>query len=427
MNSLAVLWVVLYLFQLPSILGILALLLFTGFCLLETFLLFKIRQPVKTERLLPGRLSNGDENTIKIYIENMYPFRVEVRVIDEIPHQFQKRDFEIELSLEPGADKLLSYTLSPVVRGEYNFGRTHFFLNTSIGLIRRRVSRHDGQIVPVYPSFFHLRKFEIMALQDISTVRGYRKIRRLGHSMEFEQIKDYVPGDDIRTINWKATSRRAKLMVNHYTDEISQPVYSIIDAGRLMKLPFRGMRLLDYAVNTSLMISDVALHKEDRAGLGVIKANTLSLIKADRGPGHLNSLMEMLYNLDTDFSETDFESFSVYFISKVRQRSLVILFTNFETENSLQRNIRAISRLAQNHLVIVIFFKNTEITGILQNDITNEDDIYLKQSIGQYMEQKAVMMKILEAKGINTIYTTPHELNINVFNKYIEFKRRGLL
>lgn len=245
--------------------------------------------------------------------------------------------------------------------------------------------------------------------------------------MEFEQIKDYVPGDDIRTINWKATSRRAKLMVNHYTDEISQPVYSIIDAGRLMKLPFRGMRLLDYAVNTSLMISDVALHKEDRAGLGVIKANTLSLIKADRGPGHLNSLMEMLYNLDTDFSETDFESFSVYFISKVRQRSLVILFTNYETENSLQRNIRAISRLAQNHLVIVIFFKNTEITGILQNDITNEDDIYLKQSIGQYMEQKAVMMKILEAKGINTIYTTPHELNINVFNKYIEFKRRGLL
>lgn len=126
LNSLAVLWVVLYLFQLPSILGILALLLFVGFCLLETFLLFKIRQPVKTERLLPGRLSNGDENTIKIYIENLYPFRIEVKVIDEIPPQFQKRDFEIELTLEPGGDKLLSYTLSPVVRGEYNFGRTHF-------------------------------------------------------------------------------------------------------------------------------------------------------------------------------------------------------------------------------------------------------------------------------------------------------------
>lgn len=427
LNGIVGIWVALYLFRYPDVFGIMVTLLFIGICCFEYIILFLPQTVIKTGRIIPGKLSNGDINVIQIFAENLFQYKLAVRIVDEIPHQFQKRDFSILFRLEPREIKSITYELIPRERGEYHFGRTHFFLSFAFGFLQRRISVHEEQTVPVYPSFIHLQRFELMALQDKPAVSGMRKIRKIGHSMEFEQIKDYVLGDDIRTINWKATSRRGKLMVNHYSDEISQPIYSVIDSGRLMKMPFKGMRLLDYAVNATLMISDVAIKKEDRAGLAVIKENASTIIPAEKGTRQIKALMENLYNLSTDYAESDFESFSASFISRVRQRSLVILFTNFETENSLERNISAIAQLAQYHLTVVVFFKNTEISDMLAEGVKSEDDVYLKLTIISYMQEKRKMMKLLENKGIHTILTAPSELNINVFNKYIELKRRGLI
>ena len=135
---------------------------------------------------------------------------------------------------------------------------------------------------------------QLLAVSNRLQEAGVKRIRRLGHSMEFEQIKEYVRGDDYRTINWKATARKDGLMVNNYTDERSQQIYCLINKGRVMKMPFAGMTLLDYAINASLVLSNVALVKQDKAGLITFAENLDTFILADKKPTQMNLLLETL-------------------------------------------------------------------------------------------------------------------------------------
>ncbi|MEJ2617906.1 MAG: DUF58 domain-containing protein [Ignavibacteriaceae bacterium] len=161
----------------------------------------------------------------------------------------------------PGENKIISYNLKPVKRGEYNFGSINLFVSSPLKLVLRKFRFSGDKIIPVYPSYIQMRKYELFAISNRLSDVGIKRIRRIGHSTEFEQIKEYVIGDDYRTVNWKATARKNELMVNNYQDEKSQQVYNVIDMGRTMKMPFNGMSLLDYAINTSLVISNIALHK----------------------------------------------------------------------------------------------------------------------------------------------------------------------
>jgi len=175
--------------------------------MVDYLLMFNQKNGISAQRILPEKLSNGDENPIKIDIKNNYNFTVDVKVIDEIPFQFQKRDFLIKKQIKPAKNTYFQYVLEPKERGEYHFGALNIYVSSPIGFVSKRFSFQKEAMLPSYPSFIHLRKYELMALQNEFLLGGIKKIRKLGHTMEFEQIKDYVPGDDIRTINWKATSK----------------------------------------------------------------------------------------------------------------------------------------------------------------------------------------------------------------------------
>ena len=259
--------------------GFLVLLILVG---LDGWLLFRVRNGRNGEsffarRDVPDRLSNGDENPLTIYLENRYAFRVDVEVIDEIPFQFQRRDVLFRARLGPRQTQAIRYELRPTRRGEYSFGAVNVFVLSPLGLLRRRYQFEQGKMVAVYPSFLQMRQYELLAATNRLSEVGVKRVRRLGHSMEFEQVRPYTTGDDIRTINWKATARRTgaaaadprgvSLQINAYQDERSQPVYCLIDKGRVMQSPFEGLTLLDYAINASLVLSNIALLKQDRAGI----------------------------------------------------------------------------------------------------------------------------------------------------------------
>jgi uncharacterized protein (DUF58 family) len=216
-------------------------------------------------------------------------------------------------------------------------------------------------MVPNYPSFLQLRKYMLMAFSNKLLEYGLKKIRRIGHTMEFEQIKDYVPGDDIRNINWKATAKRNQLMVNQYQDERSQPIYSVIDKGRAMKMPFEGLSLLDYAINATLVISNVALKKQDKAGMFTFSRKVENKVIAERRPSQMNTILETLYNIRTNFAESDFSRLYTDIKRSITQRSLLLLYTNFETLDALHRQLPYLQAIAKNHLLVVIFFENTEL------------------------------------------------------------------
>ena len=235
--------------------------------LAESFILFVSNGNVYAERVNDDRFSNGDDNAVKIVLTNNYTINIKAKIIDELPFIFQIRDFEINSQLDKSITKIFTYNIRPVKRGEYQFGALNIYVSSMLNIVCRRFRFDQNKNVAVYPSYIQMKKYQIMAVSDRLVEIGIKKIRRIGHSMEFEQIKEYVQGDDYRTINWKATARKRQLMINHYVDEKAQQVYSIIDMGRTMKMPFEGMTLLDYSINASLVISNIALLKQDKAGI----------------------------------------------------------------------------------------------------------------------------------------------------------------
>ena len=241
--------------------------------------------------------------------------------------------------MEPSSTSVLSYELRPTERGEYHFGKLNIYIKSVFGLVSRRFVFDDEHMVPTYPSFIQLKKFDLVAISNNLLQYGIKKVRRLGHTMEFEQIKEYVQGDDVRTINWKATAKRNQLMINQFQDEKSQPVYSVIDKGRLMKMPFEQLSLLDYAINATLVISNVALKKQDKAGMFAFSKKVENIVVAERRNSQMNLIMESLYNVDTDFFESDFGRLYGDIKKNITHRSLILLYTNFETLDGLHRQL----------------------------------------------------------------------------------------
>ncbi len=234
---------------------------------IDSLMLFNKRIDVDVRRETPGVLSLGDENDIRLSIQSRARTGLYLTVIDELPTQFQERSFSFDIALPPLGTHDYIYKLRPLSRGEYHFGNVNLFLSTSLGLVQRRLRKPIDAKVPVYPSILQMKKYELKTFARTALEYGVKKVRRIGHSYEFEHIKPYTRGDDYRSINWKATGRRAQLMVNVYEDEKSQAVYTIIDKSRVMHMPFNGLSLFDYAVNASLVISNIVLGKQDKAGL----------------------------------------------------------------------------------------------------------------------------------------------------------------
>ena len=390
----------------------------------DLFILYRLSDGVFAKRLAPERLSNSDENELSIYIENRYGFRVNIGIIDEIPEQFQKRDVWFATTLAPGERKQINYILRPTRRGEYEFGFIRVFVRSAIGLVSKRYNFEQAETLPVYPSFLQMRKYELMAISNRLTEIGIKKIRRIGHSMEFEQVKSYVPGDDYRTINWKATARRGDLMVNSYTDEKSQHVYCIIDKSRAMRMPFEGLSLLDYAINASLVLSNVALLKEDKAGLITVGEKIGSIVPADKNYAQLNKIMEVLYKEKTRYLETNMEALYVTTRRVLKQRSLVVFFTNYESLSALQRQLPFLRRIAKFHLLLVVFFENTELKTLSEQPAKDVEGIYIKTIAEKFAYDKKLMVKELASHGIQSILTSPQNLTINTVNRYLEIKAK---
>ncbi len=399
---------------------------FVVLVLVDSVLLFK-QKGLDATRILPEKLSNGDDNPIEITLKNSYNFNVQLKLIDEMPFQYQKRDFEIDTKLDKLTDKKITYTLRPLERGEYHFGNLNVYASSPIGLLTRRFQFAKDAMVPNYPSFLQLKKYMLIAFSNRIFEFGLKKIRRIGHTMEFEQIKDYVQGDDIRNINWKATAKRSQLMVNQFQDERSQPIYSVIDKGRAMKMPFDGLSLLDYAVNATLVISNVALKKQDKAGMFAFSRKVANKVVAERRPSQMNQIMETLYNLDTDFSESDFSRLYVDIKRSLNQRSLLLLYTNFETLDALHRQLPYLQAIAKNHVLVVIFFENTELDKLTQKESRNTFDIFEKTIAEKFVFEKKLIINELQKHGIQSILTAPEDLTLNTINKYLEIKARGII
>ncbi len=395
--------------------------------LIDGLLLYSRNFSITGKRKVPKVFSLGDENNVALELESTSGVPMQLTVIDELPEQFQERKFSLELFLPKGAKKIARYKLRPTTRGEYAFGHANVFAASQIGLLQRRFLVAEPEVVPVYPSIQQMKKFELKAMNKISHFQGIKKLRRLGHSYEFEQIKNYVKGDDYRSVNWKATGRRGDLMVNQYEDERAQQVYVVIDKSRTMKMPFEGLSLLDYAINTSLVIANIALQKHDKAGLITFSDKVGTVIRAERSPVHLRKIINALYNEKERHLEANYEL--LYYAARniIKGRSLVLLYTNFESMYALERVLPILRKINRLHLLVVVFFDNTEIADFVEGEAADTEGIYIQTVARSFISEKRQIVGTLRKYGIQTILTRPEELSVNTVNKYLELKARGMI
>lgn len=393
----------------------------------DAALLYGRRHYLDCQRNTAPIFSLSDPNEVTLRMQNRSRLRLSLTAIDELPPQFQERNFALQTTLRPGERTDLHFELRPLTRGVYPFGNTHLFVKTALGLIERRFTFEHPQEVAVYPSIVQMRRYELMALHDVARDTGIKKVRRLGHSYEFEQIKNYVEGDDYRSINWKASGRRASLMVNQYEDERSQQVFCLLDKSRIMNMPFDGLSLLDYAVNTSLTISNIALKKQDRVGLLSFSDALGATLPAERGAQQLRRILEALYREQERAGEANYELLYEAVRRLIHGRSLLLLFTNFESRYALERILPVLRRLNRLHLLVVIFFENAEVRALAETEPRDVLGLFRQTVARQFLEEKREIRRLLTQHGIQVVLTRPENLSVSTINKYLELKARGLI
>jgi len=425
--GIVVLFIGSFAFEILFIVGQIALISLAVITLVDVMILYGSKKAIIGERILPTRMDMGDEHQVKIVLQNktLQPYFIEV--YDEPPVSMQARDLFFTKALGPKKEVVFTYLFTPKKRGSYEWGNLHVIIRSAISLVKRKLLIEQHSSVNVYPSVAQMKKYEFYVFNQQSQQKGIKKIRRLGHNNEFEQIKNYVQGDDIRTLNWKATSRKNELMVNQYQEERSQNIYSIIDKSRAMEHDFEEMSLLDYAINSTLVFTNIALRKGDKVGVFTYADKVGSKLAANSGANHLQKVMELLYNQKTHFKEADFGLLFQTIRQNIRSRSLIMLYTNFDTELGMRRALPLLKRIARNHLLVVVFFENTKLQEVVVDKPAGLRDVYVSAVAEDIINVKRRIAIELNRNGIHTVLTKPEDLNVQTINKYLEFKSRGMI
>jgi uncharacterized protein (DUF58 family) len=402
--------------------GVLALF---GLTFLDALLTFTSKEPLIVTRKVQNRLNLGDVNLVELSVTNQSVQPISFHLHEGFPAEMQERSKVFKAFLKPNETRIFSYEFTPKERGEYSFGNVFLLISSVFNLISRKVTILSEETVKVYPSVLQMKKFELLVFQQQKTSSGIKKIRRIGNTSEFEQIKNYVQGDEVKTINWKATSRRNELMVNQYQEEKSQHIYCIIDKSRNMQVQFEGLSMLDYSINSTLVFANIALRKGDKTGLITFSDKIGSQLPADKSGGQMRRIIEELYNQKTHFLEPNYELLYQSVRRTIKTRSLLVLFTNFETEFAMRRALPMLRRLNQKHVLVVVFFQNTDLQELAYQQAKNTKEIYQSTVAERMTSMKGRITQELQKNGIQTILTLPSELSINTINKYLELKAKG--
>lgn len=395
--------------------------------LLDGLLLFGKKSPINAQRRIPRRLDLGQDVNIELSVLNRGNQPYSITVFDQPPHEMQARDLSFSSFVKVGKKRRFFYVFHPTERGTYQWKDIHVFIRSFLGLLERRIIFSAQQKVPVYPSVVQMKNFEFLMFNRQTQQRGIKKIRRLGHNNEFEQIKPYVQGDDIRTINWKATSRASQLMVNQYQEQRSQSVYAVIDKSRAMKHQFNGLTLLDHAINSTLVFSNIAIRKGDKMGLMTFSHKLGTQVAPNSGIKQLQRILDLLYAQKTEFKEANYPLLYLNIRKSISTRSLLMLYTNFETELSVHRALPILKKINKKHVLVVVLFENTDLDDVLVRKPSTLRNLYVSTLAENVINIKKTIASTLRKNGIHTVLTAPQNLNVNTINKYLELKSKGII
>lgn len=383
-------------------------------------------EQITVTRVNEQKLSLGTPNLIELQLDNASPRALAIKLRDEYPYQFRADTDLVEGRLPPLNSATLRYHVTPVARGDFQWGDINIRYRSTLGSFVRQVRYPAAAAVRVYPNVLDVRKYDLLARKGLLTELGLRNAKVFGAGTEFERLRDYTPDDEFKRINWKATARRNKPIAIEYETERSQHVICVLDSGRLMRPQLGDIQKLDYAINAALLTSYVATLRGDQIGMLTFADEVGVYLAPGKGRGQFYTMLELLYNLDSQPVESDYARALGYLSIKNKRRSLIVVFSDLVTLDAARPLIAYMSRLARRHLPLLVTLSDPNVTGIAAREPSSSSDVYQRAVAEQMLEERRVILDTLNRAGVLTLDVPADKLSIAVINKYLELKTRGV-
>lgn len=379
------------------------------------------------ERIHENKLSLGVQNAIKLHVRNRSRRGTRLRVRDEAPEEFHIETRVMEGNVTPLGMWSHIYHVQPLRRGDYTFGNITLRWLGPLGLVYRQGTVQAKKSVKVYPNLMDVRKYDLMLRKNRLQEMGLRHTRMFGEGTEFERLREYLPDDEYRRINWKATARRHRPVTVQYQTERSQTVIAVLDTGRMMQSPVADIAKLDYAVNAVLFLGYVATGKGDRVGVMSFADDVSHYLAPRQGRGQFYRMLEVLYAVDAQQVEPNYRKALTYLAVKQRRRALVVIFTDLSSGASLDSLVAQVSLLARSSLPLVVTISDPDVHTAADQIPVNTLSAYQRASAAHMLDERRLVLDTLRKRGVLTLDVPANQLSLAVINRYLELKGKTLL
>ncbi|MFC1735214.1 DUF58 domain-containing protein [Candidatus Hydrogenedentota bacterium] len=401
------------------------LVLFTLF--LADVLLLPALGALSVTRTYPDVLSLGTRQRLVLTLQNPTQTTIRAEIMEALPDSFVSDDNHQRVILRPLSETDVIYHATPYARGDYELKTTYLRITGRLGLAVRRVKYDHASRVKVYPDLSHISRmgFHFRTMQTSEFGARLSKLR--GGGTEFESLREYLPHDDYRRIDWKATARNASLITRQYEAERAQRVVLAIDAGRLMTGTVEGYSKLDHAINAAWTLAVLCEGRGDYVGLVVFADKILTYLPPGRGSDHLVTLVNVLYRVQPAFLESDYAGALSYLRKRCPRRSLVVLFTELLDMESSKPLLSHLGAMARRHLPLCITLRNHELEEVIHQCPDARRNAHEKAAAVELQEEKRRALAYLGNRGAMAVECAASELVTTSIDKYLEIKAKGLL
>lgn len=396
---------------------------------LSDYFLLAASHTLEVERIAPERLALAASSEIRLRVRNLAATPVSLELHETPPDGIASDLLETPFRFEVAgqARHAAVYHLTPGERGDFRFGDVYLRVRGRLGMVQRVVRKPLAQPIRVYPNLAEIAKFALMARKGRLQQAGIRAARLQGAGREFESLREYMPDDEMRRIDWKASARRGKLVSRQYEVERSQNIVLVIDAGRTMLAEIDGVQKIEYALNAALLLAYVATQTEDKVGLLVFSDHVQTYLPPKKGRSQVFAIMEALYNVKATLAEPDYTGAMAYLRARWRRRSLVVTFTDLWDADSSRLTISELAALQPLHLVAAVTLLDTKLLRASEQTVVTPESAYEKAVAMQVLDDRRKAMAMLSQRGVLVVDSPAEKLSADLVNRYLEVKERQTL
>lgn len=390
--------------------------------------LSRLPADVEITRSAGGRFQIGGETEVRVNVNNRTRRAWRLRVKDEYPPEMQLlAPREVEMALAPLESRSLVYTLKPVRRGRFEFGRVAVRFVSRLGLVWCETKAAAESIVKVYPNLRRAREAELKALGARSLVAAQRRATWRGEGRDFESLREYVPGDELRHVSWSATARRGKLTTRQYQIERDQTVLVALDAGRLMTASVEGETKFDSGVNAALALMSAASRAGDHFGLLTFGRRVQSYVPPARGREQADAVLEALHSIEPELVEPSYTRVFEFVAANCKRRALVVLLTDLVDEEGSRELLSSLRILRPRHLPLVATIADRDLRAAVRDEPQDVQALFTQSVAEEIMRQREAALRLVEAQGGLALDVTTATLAPTLLETYVRVKERGML